>query len=420
MSDYSDLMNLLRIDDRGAKGPAVQSQEKGNARLPGNGERVLAERSGARRVNPLPPGEQKRLVTYPDGTVPEDSLVTAPFSEILPEEITWLWPGRIIKGKLNMLVGHPDSGKSFITIDMAARVSTGSEWPDGGEKAPTGSVIILAAEDGPADTIRPRLDAHGADTSRVHFVRGVKSHTDPRIVRLDIDHEALERKIKELNAGLVVIDPVVSFISDKVKPNDESAVRRLLQPLVDMADRTGAAIVGIMHLNKKPDLEAIQRVGGAMAFVGMVRSVLYVEWNEKRHTFTLSTLKLNVAKKPPALSYCIEDAHPDTGSDVGKLVWSEELLAPGGIETRQVPSELHRAIDLLEEMLPVYGPEVPGRPTAELNARAEAEGISSPTLERARRKRGVISKRVSDAWHLWLPAPDEKEPDGDDGLDGVG
>ncbi len=71
----------------------------------------------------------------------EGELIVTPFSEVEAEEITWVWPGRIIKGKLNMLVGHPDSGKSFITIDMAARVSTGSEWPDGGEKAPTGSAL---------------------------------------------------------------------------------------------------------------------------------------------------------------------------------------------------------------------------------------------------------------------------------------
>ena len=106
-------------------------------------------------------------------TKSDDGLITIPFSEIEPEEVSWLWPGRVIQGKLNMLVGHPDSGKSFIAVDMAARVSTGEKWPDGSGRAPLGDVIILAAEDDPADTIRPRLDAHGAELSRVHFVKGM-------------------------------------------------------------------------------------------------------------------------------------------------------------------------------------------------------------------------------------------------------
>ncbi len=359
-------------------------------------------------------------------TKSDDGLITIPFSEIEPEEVSWLWPGRVFQGKLNMLVGHPDSGKSFIAVDMAARVSTGEKWPDRSDRAPLGHVIILAAEDDPADTIRPRLDTHGADLSRVHSVQGVKSSQGPRIVKLDIDYDHLETKIQELGAVLVNIDPLVSFVSQNVKPNDELAVRRLLlQPLADMATRTGTAILGIMHLNKKPDLEKIQRVGGAMAFVGMVRSALYVEKNEKKQdTFTLSTLKLNLAKKPPALSYHIQDANPGTGSDVGRLVWDDQLIDPDDLERgRPVPSELDRTIALLEEILPVYEIDIPGVPTVDVNSRAQAAGISKPTLERARSKRGVISKRVGNEWQQWLPAPafatKEIRGEGDEGLEGL-
>jgi len=369
----------------------------------------------------------------------EGELIVTPFSEVEAEEITWVWPGRIIKGKLNMLVGHPDSGKSFITIDMAARVSAGREWPDGSGKPPLGKVIILAAEDDPSDTIRARLDAHGADISHVYFAKGVEFPSTSRIVQLDIDYRRLERKVQEVGAVLVIIDPVVSFISDKVKTNDEAAARRLLQPLADIAARTEAAIVGIMHLNKKPDLEKIQRVGGAMAFVGLVRSALYVEQNEKRpDTFTLSTLKLNVAKKAPVLSYHIENAYP--GSDIGMLKWHDHLVDPSDSQKEHtVPSESERAVALLEEMLPEHRPDVPGCPTVELNAEAQTREISMPTLQRARTKRGVICKKVGDAWHLWLPPKDHKPPskmdlflnqsvslrdygegdEGDDGLEGL-
>ncbi len=344
-------------------------------------------------------------------TKSDDGLITIPFSEIEPEEVSWLWPARVIQGKLNMLVGHPDSGKSFITLDMAARVSTGEKWPDGSGRAPLGDVIILAAEDDPADTIRPRLDAHGAELSRVHFVKGMRHPGGPRIVQLDIDYWHLESKIREVGAALVDIDPVVSFVSGKIKPNDESDVRRLLQPLTEIAARTGAAIFGIMHYNKKQDLETIQRVIGAMAWVGVPRSVMWVAGNsEKPGTFQFGSLKMNLGPKPPALVYQIEDANPGTGSTVGKLVWHDQLIDPHDLGTEQtIPSALDSAKEFLREKIPVWGEGVPGPPAKEIKAQAAALGIAPKTLRRAREELRVISKPVDGPWHWWLPNPDSDE-----------
>ncbi|MFQ5463785.1 MAG: AAA family ATPase, partial [Phycisphaerae bacterium] len=88
--------------------------------------------------------------------------------DVSPEPIHWLWPGKIALGKLSMIVGDPGLGKSFLTLDMAARISTGAPWPDSRETPnPAGGVILLSAEDDPGDTIRPRLDAAHADVSRI-------------------------------------------------------------------------------------------------------------------------------------------------------------------------------------------------------------------------------------------------------------
>src|SRR5919107_5572070 len=87
-------------------------------------------------------------------------------SEVEPEQVEWLWPGRLPLGKLSVLDGDPGLGKSVLTLDLAVRVSAGLELPDGGRCEPAG-VVLLSAEDGLADTIRPRLDAAGADTERI-------------------------------------------------------------------------------------------------------------------------------------------------------------------------------------------------------------------------------------------------------------
>ena len=88
--------------------------------------------------------------------------------------VSWLWPGHIPLGRITLLVGRPGEGKSFLTTDAAARVTTGTLWPDGGD-CPNGSVILISAEDDPADTIRPRLDAHCADVRRVLWMATVSA-----------------------------------------------------------------------------------------------------------------------------------------------------------------------------------------------------------------------------------------------------
>ncbi|MFO8013675.1 MAG: AAA family ATPase [Phycisphaerae bacterium] len=95
-------------------------------------------------------------------------------ADVEPEEVRWLWPERIALGKPTILVGDPGLGKSFITLDLAARVTTGAAWPDGAPGGEPGGGVILSAEDGLADTIRPRLDAAGADVTRITALQAVQ------------------------------------------------------------------------------------------------------------------------------------------------------------------------------------------------------------------------------------------------------
>ena len=379
----------------------------------------------------------------PDGTHSKEQLEHVFFSETKEEQLEWIWKRRLIRGKINKLVGLPGVGKSLITVDTAARVSRAMLWPDGTGRAPLGNVLIVSAEDGAADTILPRLRAHGADLERVAWIKGKKEPLgrSEKILTLDTDHALLEDKIEELKAVLTIFDPVLSFTGKRVNPNAEVEVREFLAPLAAISERTGTAMWGIMHYNKKIDLDKIQRVPGAAAWGGFTRSVMFAEENpNKPRTFLFGSLKMNLGPKPSILSYHIEDAYPGADSDIGKLLWDDELIDPYDPSTeRTVPSESERAIALLEEMLSPYGPDVPGIPTVELNAEAQTREISMPTLQRARTKRGVISKKVGDAWHLWLPPTDHKPPsrleelleqpiflrnngegdEGDDGLEGL-
>ena len=90
-------------------------------------------------------------------------------SSVEKQPIKWLWPSRAALGKVTMIAGHPGLGKSQLTTFLAAQVTNGWRWPASEGRAPKGSVLMLSAEDDVADTIRPRLEAAGADVDRVHM-----------------------------------------------------------------------------------------------------------------------------------------------------------------------------------------------------------------------------------------------------------
>src|SRR2546423_13390931 len=127
-------------------------------------------------------------------TVRHRGLVSARAADITPESVQWLWPGRLARGKHTCVAGEPGTGKSQLSIAIIAAITTGGDWPCGEGQAPLGSVIILSAEDGAADTIVPRLIAAGADLARVHIVSSVYA-TDGegrRAFSLQTDIELLE------------------------------------------------------------------------------------------------------------------------------------------------------------------------------------------------------------------------------------
>ena len=162
-------------------------------------------------------------------------------SGIEPEEVSWLWPSWLALGKLALVDGDPGLGKSAMTLDLAARVSAGKAFPDGAECEPAG-VVLLSAEDGLADTIRPRLDAAGADTSRILALATVPDENGhDRLLSIPEDLPLIEKGIRRVGARLVVVDPLMAFLSGDTNSHRDQDVRRALAPLAGLAERTGAA-----------------------------------------------------------------------------------------------------------------------------------------------------------------------------------
>jgi len=201
-----------------------------------------------------------------------DGPLLISLADVQPAQVSWLWLGRIPRGKLTLLVGDPGLGKSFVTLDMAARVSTGSAWPDG-KPVTQGPVVILSAEDDLADTIVPRLDAHGADRRFVFCLKAVRQSGREKFFSLKDDLKYLASTIDYLKPNLVIIDPLSAYMG-MTNTSRDADVRFVLGPLTDLAAQTGVAILAVMHLNKASKNHVIYRTSGSVAFTASARSLL--------------------------------------------------------------------------------------------------------------------------------------------------
>ncbi len=332
-------------------------------------------------------------------------------NNIESQEITWLWPGRVPMGRITLLVGKPGEGKSYVSLDMAARISTGTPWPDGAD-CPRGSVILCSAEDDPADVIRPRLDAHRADVSRIVLLSGVK-----RLIGDEVQEGAftlhdvacLEEALQQVpDCRMVVIDPIGSFIGGSTDAHRDNEVRAVLTPIARLAEKYGAAVLMVAHRRKGTSASADETAMGSRAFTGIARAVWHISRDPNVKTRRLMLPgKNNLAVEGSGLAFTI------TGQPVGAVVWErdpvrmsadeamadENSQASGRDETEQ-----SAAIEWLQSELA----DLAEHPVKDIRAAANEAGIGWRSVQRASAKLRVCRHRETFggrmAWRLPKPA----------------
>lgn len=242
----------------------------------------------------------------PQPPVPDGTAVTVTLASIEPEPVTWHWTGRLPAGKGVMIAGDPGVGKSMLLADIAARYTVGGEWPDGG-RAPQGKVLLLLAEDGLADTVRPRIDAHGGDASQVEILTAIQDKHSERPFNLSRDLAALDEVLRRLRPKLLGIDPLNSYLG-KVDSYRDADIRGVLSPLLASAERYGCVLAWIAHLTKSSDVQALYRPGASIGFVASARVVFVVgKHPQQPEQIVLAQPKNNLAPAAPSLSYTVSD-----------------------------------------------------------------------------------------------------------------
>jgi hypothetical protein len=270
-------------------------------------------------------------------------IETVRLADVHAEPVSWLWPGRLPLGKVVIVDGDPGLGKSTVLLDLAARVTTGAVMPDEviGERE-AGSVVLLSAEDGLGDTIRPRLDAAGADVTRVHAITAIATtdangevqRVPPMLPR---DLALLASVIESTGAVLVVLDVLVAYLDPKLSTYNDADVRRVLSALAAVAERNACCIVALRHLRKGGGRSAVYAGGGSIGIIGASRVGLTVGFdpddrevpdpNDRRRV--LAVAKNNLARIAPALGFKIVEA-----DESSRVEWLGEVT--------------HRADDLVD------------------------------------------------------------------------
>jgi hypothetical protein len=328
-------------------------------------------------------------------TADEDELIF--FDQIQEEEIDWLWQDTLALGKLAILEGDPDKGKSTITCDWAARTTNGTDWPDGSKNThgPM-SVLIIAAEDTAADVIKPRLAASGANMSLVAPMpraRDEQGRVIPMMIPEDL--ERIKKRCIQARAktgfpvGMIIIDPVTAVLGEKINTNNDASTRRALEPLGQIAEEIGACIVMLRHLNKQGDMKSMYRGGGSIAFIGVARVGLVVDRHPDEDCFVLATVKNNnvaYEAKEYALTYTIEGVQRGAQT-VPKVEWGQRIRMSANalVKGKDGRTEAPRTKECMEMILGLFQEAgVNVLPSSQVLAACATANYSKTTINRAK------------------------------------
>jgi len=336
------------------------------------------------------------------GAASRGTPVVVSMDTVRRSPVTWLWWPYIAQGKLSMVDGDPGIGKSLLMTQLAANLSKGHRLPDqeGKPTFATGGphvTVMLSTEDGLEDTLKPRLEDAGADCSKIKVLTGWKDANDDVHAFSFQDMPQLEKVLKEYDPRLVIIDPIQAYLGSGVDMHRANETRPLLDALRRLAEQYNCAIVCIRHPAKSSQGgKALHRGLGSVDFIGAARTGLFVEQHPLDETKVLvAQSKSNIGPLGRTLIFSKEGGQFEW---CGRSRLSAEMLAGSG--RGPDPYAFLEAVLWLERRLE----DGPPLASTVLKDEAEEEGISFPTLRRAKKALRVDSRKTGETWDWWLPA----------------
>ena len=306
-------------------------------------------------------------------------------SEINAEEVQWLWYPYIPLGKLTILQGDHGEGKTSFILAVIAALTRGEPLPECEQAAEPMNVIYQTAEDGLADTIKPRLESAGADCTRVLVIDESKRE-------LTLCDARLEEAIRRTGAKLIVLDPLQAYLGSDVDMHRANEVRPILKRLSLMAERTQCAVILIGHMNKNSNGKSSYRGLGSIDFQAAARSVLIVgRIKDEPEVRVVCHTKSSLAPEGKAIAFRLDK---NNGFEwIGEYDISADELLNGegkGQKTRKAKEFL---LEILDDG---------GMAQKKIEEEAEKLGIKKKTLRNAKMELGIDSVKRGNQWYWML------------------
>lgn len=346
----------------------------------------------------------------------EDVFVPGEYLDgVVDQDIQWIAPGRIAVGFITMLDGDPGLGKSTLLTDWAARITTGRPVL-GGVAHPPAGVVLLSGEDHLQSTIKPRMQAAGADLSRVLYVNRVPnvgafpgSTNATHAISLPSDLFYLELAVKNAEAKLVIIDPITLYFDPDVNPNQDASVRRALHSLQELAEQARFAVILVRHLNKVGQGPAVYRGTGSIGIAGAARiGMVMGQHPDNEGELVVANYKTNIGRDPKALTFRIES---DTlNPAVGRVIYGDDCgLAANdltGYVDREEREERAVCRAWLEGLLR-YGPV----DHKEVMSKARTAGFAATLVRSVLASMNAVKSMAGDTarWSLPYDGPNHRE-----------
>lgn len=307
-------------------------------------------------------------------------------SEVQSQEIEWLWYPFIPYGKLTIIQGDPGDGKTTMVLNLAAKLSKGEALDENMKVTEQVNVIYQTAEDGLADTVKPRLELAGADCERIIVI----DESDKSLSMVD---ERLEQAIVRTGARLLILDPIQAYLGGGMDMNRANEARDMTKKLGALAEKTKCAIILIGHMNKASGNKAAYRGMGSIDFFAVARSVLLVGRVEgESNTRAVVQIKNNLAAFGHPKAFALsEDGFKWLGD---YEITVDEVL--GGITPKA--NKMEQAKQMLRELAETQSAVL----SNEIFDRANELGISKRTLENAKKELGVQTRKINNAWYWEL------------------
>ena len=302
-------------------------------------------------------------------------------ADVESKNVEFLWYPYIPYGKITIIQGDPGEGKTTAVLRIAALLTKGEKLPEDDQEREPVNVIYQTAEDGLADTVKPRLEAAGADCSRILVI-------DESAENLSMLDSRIEEALKETGAKLIILDPIQAYLGSNVDMHRANEIRPVMKHLGNIAEKYGCAIILIGHMNKASGSKSTYRGLGSIDFQATARSVLIVGRIKDDPTCRVIVHdKSSLAPEGPAIAFRLDK---DNGFEWEGII---DITVDELLSGEQKTSKLNKAKDFLKSYL-ADGPKAYN----DIEVEAAENGIKSRTLDTAKDELGVVSKKVGAKW----------------------